>query len=170
MWKLKWELEDLSFAFIETDKYNELKKKIGESRESREGYIEQFISRMRESLQKFGIEGEIYGRPKHLYSVYRKMVDQNLEFDEIYDLTAVRVIVDTVKDCYAVLGVIHASWKPIPGRFRDYIAVPKSNGYQSLHTTVMGEGAKPVEVQSRTKEMHRIAEYGVAHTGSIRKN
>jgi len=162
MWRLKWELEDLSFSFLESEKYAELKKKIGESREARENYIAKFIDKMSESLKKFGIPAEIYGRPKHLYSVFRKMVDQNLEFDEIYDLTAVRVIVESVKDCYAVLGIIHASWKPIPGRFRDYIAVPKSNGYQSLHTTVMGEGGKPVEVQIRTREMHRIAEYGVA--------
>ena len=162
MWRLKWELEDLSFSFLEPEKYAELKKKIGESREARENYIAKFIEKMCHSLKKFGIEADIYGRPKHLYSVYRKMYDQNLEFDEIYDLTAVRVIVESVKDCYAVLGIIHAGWKPIPGRFRDYIAVPKSNGYQSLHTTVMGEGGKPVEVQIRTREMHRVAEYGVA--------
>ncbi|MFA4967708.1 MAG: bifunctional (p)ppGpp synthetase/guanosine-3',5'-bis(diphosphate) 3'-pyrophosphohydrolase [Candidatus Margulisiibacteriota bacterium] len=162
MWKLKWELEDLAFSYLEPDKYDDLRKKIGESRKAREEYIQNFILRLGEQLKKFGITGEIYGRPKHLYSVFRKMEDQNLDFEEIYDLTAVRAIVESVKDCYAVLGVIHATWKPIPGRFRDYIAVPKSNGYQSLHTTVMGDGAKPVEIQIRTKEMHRIAEYGVA--------
>ncbi|HTY12725.1 MAG TPA: bifunctional (p)ppGpp synthetase/guanosine-3',5'-bis(diphosphate) 3'-pyrophosphohydrolase [Candidatus Omnitrophota bacterium] len=162
MWKLKWELEDLAFAYLEPESYNLLRKKVGESREEREKYIEKFIEKVQETLAKFEIKAEIYGRPKHFYSIYRKMVDQNLEFEEIFDLTAVRVIVDTLKDCYSVLGIIHAAWKPLPDRFRDYIAVPKSNGYQSLHTTVMGEGARPVEVQIRTKEMHRIAEYGVA--------
>jgi len=162
MWKLKWELEDLSFKHLEPEKHAEIQAKVAESRESRENYIAAFIKKITDVMEKVHIRGEIYGRPKHLYSIYRKMVDQNLEFDEIYDLTAVRIIVDSVKDCYAVLGIIHATWKPIPGRFRDYIAVPKSNGYQSLHTTVIGEGGRPVEVQIRTKDMHRIAEYGVA--------
>ncbi len=162
MWKLKWELEDLAFSYLEPESYNLLRKKVGESREEREDYIENFMAKVRETLAKFDLKAEIYGRPKHFYSIYRKMVDQNLEFEEIFDLTAVRVIVDSVKDCYAVLGIIHAAWKPLPDRFRDYIAVPKSNGYQSLHTTVMGEGARSVEVQIRTREMHRIAEYGVA--------
>jgi len=162
MWKLKWELEDLSFKHLEPEKHAEVQAKVAESRESRESYIAAFIKKIEEVMEKVHISGEIYGRPKHLYSIYRKMVDQNLEFDEIYDLTAVRIIVDSIKDCYAVLGIIHATWKPIPGRFRDYIAVPKSNGYQSLHTTVIGEAGRPVEVQIRTKDMHRIAEYGVA--------
>ena len=162
MWKLKWELEDLSFKHLEPEKHAEIQAKVAESRESRENYIAAFIKKITEVMEKVHLSGELYGRPKHLYSIYRKMVDQNLEFDEIYDLTAVRIIVDSVKDCYAVLGIIHATWKPIPGRFRDYIAVPKSNGYQSLHTTVIGEGGRPVEVQIRTKDMHRIAEYGVA--------
>lgn len=162
MWRLKWELEDLAFSYLEPKKYEELRQKITESREAREAYIENFIKRISENLGKMGIQAEIVGRPKHLYSVYRKMVDQNLEFDEIYDLTAIRAIVESVKECYAVLGLIHATWKPIPGRFRDYIAVPKSNGYQSLHTTVVGEGGRPVEIQIRTREMHRLAEYGVA--------
>ncbi|KAF0133895.1 MAG: rsh [Candidatus Saganbacteria bacterium] len=162
MWRLKWELEDLAFSHIEKEKYEELKKKVGESREAREVYIKKFIDNVCDSINKVGIKANVYGRPKHLYSIYRKMVDQNLEFEEIYDMTAVRAIVESIRDCYAMLGIIHATWKPIPGRFRDYIAVPKSNGYQSLHTTVIGDQGKPIEVQIRTKEMHRVSEYGVA--------
>ncbi|MDI6731509.1 MAG: bifunctional (p)ppGpp synthetase/guanosine-3',5'-bis(diphosphate) 3'-pyrophosphohydrolase [Candidatus Margulisbacteria bacterium] len=162
VWKVKWELEDLSFVALEPEKYEEIKSKVSTSRREREEYIFGFIEQVSKILERVAIKTEINGRPKHFYSIYRKMVDQNLEFDEIYDLTAVRVIVDSVKDCYAVLGLIHAAWKPIPGRFRDYIAMPKSNGYQSLHTTVIGQGGRPVEVQIRTREMHRIAEYGIA--------
>ncbi|MBI5701690.1 bifunctional (p)ppGpp synthetase/guanosine-3',5'-bis(diphosphate) 3'-pyrophosphohydrolase [Candidatus Saganbacteria bacterium] len=162
MWKLKWELEDLSFGFLEPDKYADIQAKVSESREAREAYIKNFVEKLTEVLKKVSLISDVYGRPKHLFSIYHKMVDQNLDFSEIYDLTAVRVIVESIKDCYAVLGIVHATWKPIPGRFRDYIAVPKSNGYQSLHTTVIGEEGKPVEVQIRTREMHRIAEYGVA--------
>lgn len=162
MWRLKWQLEDLSFSFLESDKYEEIKRKVAESRADRESYIEEFIEREVELLKKVEIKAEVSGRAKHFYSIYRKMVDQNLEFDEIYDLTAVRVIVETIKECYAALGIVHAAWKPIPGRFRDYIAVPKSNGYQSLHTTVIGSAGRPVEIQIRTREMHRIAEYGIA--------
>lgn len=162
VWKIKWELEDLSFDVIEPDKYQEIKNKVSTSRREREQYIAGFIDQVAKALEKVTLKAEINGRPKHFYSIYRKMVDQNLEFDEIYDLTAVRIIVDSVKDCYAVLGIIHAVWKPIPGRFRDYIAMFKSNGYQSLHTTVIGQGGRPVEAQIRTHEMHKIAEYGIA--------
>jgi GTP pyrophosphokinase len=162
MWRLKWELEDLAFRYLDSEKFEEMRIKVVESRKQREEYVRDFIQRIKEQLAKVVVDGEVYGRPKHFYSIYRKMVDQNLEFEELYDLLAVRIIVSTVKDCYAVLGVIHAVWKPIPGRFRDYIAMPKSNGYQSLHTTVIGTGGKPVEVQIRTKEMHRVAEYGIA--------
>jgi len=162
VWKVKWELEDLAFKYLEADQYKNIQMKVAESRRSREEYIEKFMEKLKDIIGKVGINGEVKGRPKHLYSIYRKMVDQNLEFNEIYDLTAVRVIVESVKDCYTVLGLLHATWKPIPGRFRDYIAVPKSNGYQSLHTTVIGDGGRPVEVQIRTFEMHRVAEYGVA--------
>ena len=162
MWRLKWELEDLAFAYLETKKYEEIRAWIAESRTARESYIQEFTKEAKKILERVNIEAEINGRPKHFYSIYHKMVDQNLQFDEIYDLTAVRIIVATVKECYAVLGVVHAAWKPIPGRFRDYIAMPKSNGYQSLHTTLIGPFGKPVEVQIRTKEMHRISEYGIA--------
>ncbi len=162
MWRLKWELEDLAFQVLEPASFADIKGKVSEGRPLREAYIATFMERVKEALEKVGIKGEIQGRPKHFYSIYRKMVDQNLEFDEIYDLIAVRIIVPTIRDCYTVLGTLHAAFKPIPGRFRDYIAMPKSNGYQSLHTTVIGEGGKPVEIQIRTPEMHRIAEYGIA--------
>lgn len=162
MWKLKWELEDLSFQFLEPEEFNMIRQKIAESRGSREEYISQFEEDVRRLLQKVNIEGVIYGRPKHFYSIFHKMKGQNLEFEEIYDLTAIRILVETVKECYAVLGMLHAAWRPIHGRFKDYIAVPKSNGYQSLHTTVIGPSVRPVEIQIRTKQMHRVAEYGIA--------
>ncbi|MCU0640772.1 MAG: bifunctional (p)ppGpp synthetase/guanosine-3',5'-bis(diphosphate) 3'-pyrophosphohydrolase [Candidatus Margulisbacteria bacterium] len=162
MWRLKWQLEDLSFTYLEPEAYAQIRAKVAESRGDREAFINDFIARIRELLQKFQIKAEVNGRAKHFYSIYRKMTDQRLEFEQIYDLTAVRIITDSVKECYNVLGVVHDAWKPIPGRFFDYIAMPKSNGYQSLHTTVVSETGRPVEIQIRTKEMHRIAEYGVA--------
>ena len=162
MWRLKWELEDLAFRFLEPDKFKEIRDRVAEKREEREAYISDFIENLKAAVKKVGIAAQIQGRAKHFYSIYKKMIDQNLQFDEVYDLIAVRIIVDSVKECYAVLGVIHASWKPIPGRFRDYIAMPKSNGYQSLHTTVIGPAGRPVEIQIRTKEMHRVSEYGIA--------
>jgi len=162
MWRLKWELEDLAFSYLDPDKYEFIKKKVAENRADRESYIKDFIDSVKERLLQVGIQAEANGRAKHFYSIYHKMVDQNLEFEEIYDLTAVRIIVETIKECYAVLGMVHAAWKPIPGRFRDYIAMPKSNGYQSLHTTVISPAGRPVEIQIRTREMHRIAEYGIA--------
>ena len=162
MWRLKWELEDLSFRFLEPKRFEEIKKKINVSRAERERYINAFIDELKSNIEKVGITAQVSGRPKHFFSINKKMIDQNLQFEEIYDLTAVRVIVENVKECYAVLGVIHASWKPLPGRFRDYIAMPKSNGYQSLHTTVIGPGGRPVEIQIRTKEMHKVSEYGIA--------
>ena len=162
MWRLKWELEDLAFTYLEPAMYAEIRKRVTESRSRREEYIQDFIKQATELLKKLEVNGQINGRPKHFYSIYQKMVGQNIEFDEVYDLTAVRIIVDTIKDCYAVLGMVHAAWKPIPGRFRDYIAMPKSNGYQSLHTTVIGPAGRPVEIQIRTQEMHRVAEYGIA--------
>jgi len=162
MWRLKWELEDLAFSYLDPDKYEFIKKKVAENRADRESYIKDFIDSVKERLLQVGIQAEVNGRAKHFYSIYHKMVDQNLEFEEIYDLTAVRIIVETIKECYAVLGIVHAAWKPIPGRFRDCVAMPKSNGYQSLHTTVIGPAGRPVEIQIRTREMHRIAEYGIA--------
>lgn len=162
MWRLMWELEDLAFATLEPEKFEEIKARVTDGRAERESFVGEFMTQISKAISKVGITAEVRGRPKHFYSIYKKMVEQNLEFDEIYDLIAVRIIVETVKECYAVLGVIHAVWKPIPGRFRDYIAMPKSNGYQSLHTTVIGPAGKPVEIQIRTRQMHRIAEYGIA--------
>ncbi|HVN67450.1 MAG TPA: bifunctional (p)ppGpp synthetase/guanosine-3',5'-bis(diphosphate) 3'-pyrophosphohydrolase, partial [Candidatus Sulfotelmatobacter sp.] len=162
MWRLKWQLEDLSFLYLEPDKYEFIKKKVAASRGSREAYITDFINSLKELIAKYNIKAEVNGRAKHFYSIHHKMTDQHLQFEEIFDLTAVRVITDSVKECYTILGLVHDAWKPIPGRFRDYIAMPKSNGYQSLHTTVFGPSGLPVEVQIRTREMHRAAEYGVA--------
>ncbi|MBN3032872.1 MAG: bifunctional (p)ppGpp synthetase/guanosine-3',5'-bis(diphosphate) 3'-pyrophosphohydrolase [Candidatus Saganbacteria bacterium] len=162
MWRLKWQLEDLAFAYLQPEKYEEIKQKVAESRGQREEYIKSFIEQLKGQLTAAGITAEVNGRAKHFYSICQKMTEQELEFDEIYDLTAVRVITGTVRDCYNVLGLVHDAWKPVPGRFRDYLAMPKSNGYQSLHTTVIGPGGRPVEVQIRTREMHRTAEYGVA--------
>ncbi|WP_408954822.1 RelA/SpoT family protein [Natroniella sp. ANB-PHB2] len=162
MSRLKWELEDLSFRHLEPKKYYELVNKIAKDREEREGYIEDAISQVDDKLLEVGIKAKIYGRPKHLYSIYQKMVKQDKEFKEIYDLTALRVIVNSVKECYQALGLIHDLWNPMPGRIKDYVAMPKSNMYQSLHTTVIGPKGEPLEIQIRTWEMHRTAEYGIA--------
>ncbi len=162
MYRLKWELEDLAFRFSEPKKYYELVQKVAQKRQEREGYIAEVIAILEKQLKSLGLKTEIQGRPKHLYSIYQKMVTQNKDFSEIYDLMAIRFLVDNIQDCYEVLGVVHTLWKPIPGRFKDYIAVPKSNMYQSLHTTVMGHGGIPLEIQIRTFEMHQIAEFGIA--------
>ncbi len=159
---MKWELEDLAFRHLEAEKYYDLVEKISMKRQEREVYIEKVIDLLRERLQEIGITADITGRPKHLYSIYKKMEDKGKNLNEIYDLIAVRVIVDSVKDCYGTLGIIHTVWKPIPGRFKDYIAMPKPNMYQSLHTTVMGFEGEPFEIQIRTVSMHRTAEYGIA--------
>jgi len=158
----KWELEDLAFRYIEQERYYDLAEKIAMKRQEREVYIQKVIDTLKDKLTEVGIKSEIHGRPKHFYSIYKKMLDKDLELNEIFDLIAVRVIVENVKDCYGSLGIIHTLWKPIPGRFKDYIAMPKPNMYQSLHTTVMGFDAEPFEIQIRTFEMHRTAEYGIA--------
>lgn len=160
--KIKWELEDLAFRYLEPEHYYDLVEKVAKKRQERENHINKMIEILNERLLATGINAEIQGRPKHFYSIYKKMKDQNKTFEQIYDLTAVRVIVNTVKDCYGALGVVHTLWKPIPGRFKDYIAMPKPNMYQSLHTTVIDSSGDPLEIQIRTYEMHKTAEYGIA--------
>ncbi|MBU5485544.1 bifunctional (p)ppGpp synthetase/guanosine-3',5'-bis(diphosphate) 3'-pyrophosphohydrolase [Clostridium sp. MSJ-11] len=160
--KIKWELEDLAFRYINSAEYYDLVKKIAEKRAEREAYTEMIINQLSDNLEKAGIKSDIEGRPKHFYSIFRKMVNQNKTLEQVFDLTAVRILVHTVRDCYAVLGIVHTMYKPIPGRFKDYIAMPKPNMYQSLHSTVIGPQGKPFEIQIRTEEMHRTAEYGIA--------
>jgi len=160
---IKWELEDLSFRFLEPEKYYILVNQVKQKRKERERIIAEAITLMDERLGAVGIIAEIQGRPKHFYSIYKKMLkSQKIDVSEIYDLSAIRIIVDSVKDCYGALGVVHTLWKPLPGRFKDFIAMPKSNGYQSLHTTVIGQSGQPLEIQIRTLEMHKISEYGIA--------
>ncbi|MGB9839948.1 RelA/SpoT family protein [Thermovenabulum sp.] len=160
--KIKWELEDLAFRFLEPEHYYDLVDKVAKKRKEREEHINEMINILKQKLESSGIKADIQGRPKHFYSIYKKMKEQNKTFDQIYDLTAVRVIVENVRECYAALGVVHTLWKPIPGRFKDYIAMPKPNMYQSLHTTVIDSKGEPLEIQIRTYEMHKTAEYGIA--------
>jgi GTP pyrophosphokinase len=159
---IKWELEDLAFATLHPRKYQEIKGLVAQQREERERYVGEAGEYLARELQELGIEAQIAGRAKHFYSIYSKMTKKGREFNEIYDLTAMRVIVGSVKDCYGTVGAIHSLWKPLPGRFKDFIAMPKFNMYQSLHTTVIGPEGRPLEIQIRTQEMHEMAEFGVA--------
>ena len=159
---IKWELEDLAFATLHPRKYAEIKQLVAQQRNEREAYVEEAGEFLAGELLEVGIEAEISGRAKHFYSIYTKMTKKGREFNEIFDLTAMRVIVGSVKDCYGAIGVIHALWKPLPGRFKDWVAMPKANMYQALHTTVIGPEGKPLEIQIRTEEMHKLAEYGIA--------
>ena len=162
IYSLKWELEDLAFKYLYPEEYRELVEGIDKKREERLKFIEKIMGDIRGALKKQKIEAEVTGRAKHLYSIYRKMKRDNKTLDQIYDLFALRILVNSVKDCYTALGVVHEMYSPMPGRFKDYIAVPKPNMYQSIHTTLLGEKGTPFEVQIRTWEMHRIAEYGIA--------
>jgi GTP diphosphokinase / guanosine-3',5'-bis(diphosphate) 3'-diphosphatase len=159
---IKWELEDLAFATLHPRKYAEIKQLVAQQRTEREDFVEEAGRFLAGELKKVGIEAEISGRAKHFYSIYTKMTKKGREFNEIFDLTAMRVIVGSVKDCYGAIGVIHSLWKPLPGRFKDFVAMPKANMYQALHTTVIGPEGKPLEIQIRTEEMHKLAEYGIA--------
>ena len=162
IYSLKWELEDLSFKYLEPEEYHELVEGISKKREERTKFIEKIMADIRVALKKQKIDAEVTGRAKHLYSIYRKMKRDNKTLDQIYDLFALRILVNSVKDCYSALGVVHELYSPMPGRFKDYIAVPKPNMYQSIHTTLLGEKGTPFEVQIRTWDMHKIAEFGIA--------
>ncbi len=162
IWRFKWELEDLSFKYLDPDAYRHMQKLVSQKRVEREQFIETVIQVIRNEIKRQKIHGEITGRPKHLWGIYQKMQRQQKEFHEIYDVSALRIIVDEQEECYRVLSIVHNKFRPIPGRFKDYIGLPKPNRYQSLHTAVVGPEGKPLEVQIRTDEMHRIAEYGIA--------
>src|SRR5437660_8446339 len=160
--QIKWELEDLAFRNLEPEAYEDVVSRIARKRGERESLVNDLREILARELEKVGILAEITGTPKHIYSVWQKMTRESKDFSEIYDLSAIRVHVESVRDCYGVLGVVHSLWKPLPGRFKDYVAMPKSNGYQSLHTTVISHTGEPIEVQIRTQDMHRVADYGVA--------
>jgi GTP pyrophosphokinase len=162
IWQMKWELEDLSFRYLEPETYHEIARLIDQRRPERERHIRKTVQVLQRVLREAGVSAEISGRPKHIYSIYRKMRRKDVSFDRIYDLSGIRIVVQEVRDCYAALGVIHTLWPPIPGEFDDFIATPKDNMYRSLHTAVHGPAGKPVEVQIRTMEMHRTAELGIA--------
>jgi GTP pyrophosphokinase len=161
IWKIKWDLEDLCLRYLDPEAYRDISERVAKKRGERESAVENVVGLLRSQFAKLAIEADVTGRPKHFYSIYSKL-RKGRDFSTIYDLTAVRVIVDSVKDCYGALGIVHSTWKPIPGRFKDYIAMPKPNMYQSLHTTVVGPGGDPLEIQIRTLEMHRTSEYGIA--------
>ena len=162
VWQLKWELEDLAFRYLETRTYQHISRLVAERRADREAFISQFMNHLREAVSQAGIQADISGRAKHIYSIWRKMQRKGLDFHELFDVRAVRVLVESVADCYTVLGLVHTHWQPVPGEFDDYITNPKANLYQSLHTAVSGAGGRAVEVQIRTHDMHRHAELGVA--------
>src|SRR6476469_1734768 len=162
IWQIKWELEDLAFKALEPERFRELAKLLDTRRKGRETYIERAIAELRPSLEAAGITADIDGRPKHIYSIWKKMQRKSAEFGEIYDVYAIRLLVDEVRDCYAALGIVHSIWRPIPGQFDDYIAVPKNNLYQSLHTAVIAIDGKPLEIQIRTHQMHQVSEVGIA--------
>jgi GTP pyrophosphokinase len=159
---IKWELEDLAFSSLHQRKYAEIKSLVNQQRTEREGYVERAGRYLKQELEAVGIDADVSGRAKHFYSIYSKMTKKGREFNEIYDLTAMRVLVDSVRDCYGAIGIIHSLWKPLPGRFKDYVAMPRFNLYQALHTTVIGPEGRPLEIQIRTRQMHDTAEYGVA--------
>src|SRR6187397_2922163 len=162
MWQIKWELEDLAFKALEPERFRELAKLLDTRRKGRETYIDRAIEELRPKLEASGIEADLEGRPKHIFSIWKKMQRKGAEFGEIYDVYAIRVLVDEVRDCYAALGIVHSIWRPIPGQFDDYIAVPKNNLYQSLHTAVIALDGKPLEIQIRTHQMHQVSEVGIA--------
>jgi RelA/SpoT family (p)ppGpp synthetase len=162
IWQMKWELEDLGLRHYDPQTYHHIAELIAEKRDEREIYIRKVISELQARLRLEGIAADVEGRPKHIYSIYRKMLRKDIEFDQIYDVRGIRIIVDTVQDCYAALGIVHSLWTPIPGQFDDFVATPKDNMYQSLHTAVVGPGGRTIEAQIRTREMHRRAELGIA--------
>ena len=162
IWQMKWELEDLAFKVLEPERFRELARLLDTRRKGRESYIDRAIAELKPRLESAGIEADLQGRPKHIYSIYKKMERKGAEFGEIYDVYAIRVLVDEVRDCYAALGIVHSLWRPIPGQFDDYIAVPKNNLYQSLHTAVIALDGKPLEIQIRTHAMHQVSEVGIA--------
>jgi GTP diphosphokinase / guanosine-3',5'-bis(diphosphate) 3'-diphosphatase len=161
IWRMKWDLEDLSLRYLDPTSYHDIAERVAKKRGEREAAVQRVIDELKGQFEAIGLHADVSGRPKHFYSIHKKM-QKGRDFSTIYDLTAVRIIVDSVKDCYGALGVVHSIWKPLPGRFKDYIAMPKPNMYQSLHTTVVGPGGDPLEVQIRTLEMHRTSEYGIA--------
>ena len=162
IWQMKWELEDLAFKALEPERFRELAKLLDTRRKGRETYIERAIAELTPKLAAAGIEADLQGRPKHIYSIWKKMERKGAEFGEIYDVYAIRILVEDVRDCYAALGIVHSIWRPIPGQFDDYIAVPKNNLYQSLHTAVIALDGKPLEIQIRTQAMHQVSEVGIA--------
>lgn len=170
VWQVKWELEDLCLRYLEPQQYKELAAKLEGRRSEREAFIRDIVQRIEALCRKEGIEAEVMGRPKHLYSIWNKMRQKDLDFEQVMDVRAVRVLVDTVPQCYEVLGLVHGQWRPIPGEFDDYIAHPKPNGYQSLHTAVIGDDGRPLEVQVRTRQMHELAERGVAAHWRYKEN